>query len=356
MSGGVDSAVAAALLCRQGYEVHGFTMRLGSSHGDWEASRACCGLSEVHDARRVADRLGIPHHVLNHGAEFERLVIADFVAEYTRGRTPNPCIRCNQHIKFATFLEQAQALGCDCIATGHYAQAQWQAAAGRWELRRGRDAAKDQSYVLYPLTQPQLALARFPLGAYTKPQIRELATALGLPVAAKPESQEICFVAAGQHAEFVRRQAPQAVRPGPIVDLAGTVLGQHQGLPGFTIGQRHGLGLATGERLFVVELRADRNEVVVAPTAATGRRRCQVEAWHWVSAAPHPAGRAAAQLRAHMAPVAVRYEVTGSSAELTFDEPLRGIAPGQAAVLYDGEDRVLAGGVIAAVPLEGSVS
>jgi len=350
MSGGVDSSVAAALLGDAGWDVVGFTMRLGTGgESGWEATNACCGLSELHDARRVADRLGIPHYVLNQTAAFERLVIADFVDEYRRGRTPNPCIRCNQHLKFASFVEHARAFGCQAVATGHYARLR-QSPGGRWELWRGIDPGKDQSYVLHTLTQEQMAAARFPLGELTKPAVRALAASFGLPTADKPDSQEICFVAAGRHAEFVAERAPSAAEPGDIVGLDGQVLGRHRGLAYYTVGQRRGLGLPGGEPQFVVELRADRNEVVVAPEAEAGRTQFRIAPLGFVSRPPADEPfEALVQVRYRMTPVPCRLSPRGDFGHVELTSPLQGLAPGQAAVFYDGSGRVLAGGTIAEV-------
>jgi tRNA-specific 2-thiouridylase len=349
MSGGVDSSVAAALLQREGHEVLGFTLRLGSPDGDWEATKACCGLGEVHDARRCADRLDVPHYVLNHGAAFERSVIDDFLDEYAAGRTPNPCVRCNQYIKFAVFLDQARALGCEAVATGHYARLD-QASDGRWRLRRGVDPHKDQSYVLHTLTQEQLAATRLPLGSLTKPEVRVIAAELGLPTAHKGDSQEICFVD-GDYGEFVAQRRPEAARPGPILSADGTRLGTHRGLAHYTIGQRRGLGLSTAEPLFVTELRAADNAVVVAGAEAAGRSEFEVDALNWLSVAPLGEGvsmDAEVQVRYRM--MAVPGSVTalaGFRARVSLAQPVRGVAPGQSAVAYDAEGHVLAGGTIA---------
>lgn len=344
MSGGVDSSVAAALMHRAGCEVIGITMRL--SDGDWEAHNACCGLSELHDARRVADKLGIRHYVLNHAREFRRGVIDDFVREYAAGRTPNPCVRCNQHIKFATFLAHARALGCSHVVTGHYARITRE--AGRWTLWRGRDHAKDQSYVLWPMTQEQLGAALFPLGDLTKPEVRALAASLGLPTADKPESQDICFVNGEGHAAFVARYRPEAAEPGPIVDATGRRLGRHRGLVHYTIGQRQGLGLVASEPFYVTEIRAADNTVVVAPAAEAGRSRFTLSEVNWVSAPParEPID-ALVQIRYRAEPVPGRLDPHRGEVELA--EPQRGISPGQSAVLYDRDGRVLVGGIIAAV-------
>jgi tRNA-specific 2-thiouridylase len=349
MSGGVDSSVTAALLRGAGHEVLGFTLRLGSADGDWQATRACCGLTEVHDARRVADRLDIPHYVLNHAAAFEATVIADFLDEYAAGRTPNPCIRCNQYIKFAAFLDHARALGCEAVATGHYARLD-QAPDGRRRLRRGIDATKDQSYVLHTLTQDQLAASLLPLGELTKTRVRALAMEMGLATAAKPDSQEICFVE-GRPGDFVARLRPAAVRPGPIVDAAGTVLGRHRGLPYYTVGQRRGLGLGGDEPLFVSELRAADNTLVVAPAADAGRRAMVVEGLNWVSRPEPRAGDGLdgwVQVRYRMKPEPGRLTALGPGrGAIDLAQPVLGVAPGQSAVVYDDQGYVLAGGVIA---------
>ncbi|NUQ01181.1 MAG: tRNA 2-thiouridine(34) synthase MnmA [Armatimonadetes bacterium] len=350
MSGGVDSSVTAALLRREGYDVVGFTMRLGSSSGDWEARNACCGLTEVHDARRVADTLGIPHYVLNQAAPFEKLVIDDFVDEYRRGRTPNPCIRCNQHIKFATFLDHARAFGCGQVATGHYARLAWQPERGRYGLRRGLDPGKDQSYVLHTLTQEQAAHTLLPLGGYAKAEVRAIAAELGLATAAKPDSQEICFVEDGAYADFVKQRAPEAAREGQIVTPDGQRLGTHAGIIHFTVGQRKGLGLAAGEPLIVSELRAESNEVVVEPAATAGRRRFEVAKVNWLSlAAPVAPLAAGVQVRYRMQPLPAVIEPSGELVRVVLPEPVRGVSPGQAAVFYDSDGWVLGGGTIARV-------
>ncbi len=356
MSGGVDSSVAAALLCRQGYDVVGFTMRLGGAAADWEARQACCGLSELHDARRVADRLGIAHYVLDQTAAFEQHVVAPFVADYLAGRTPNPCLRCNQHVKFASFREHALALGCDAVATGHYAQTARDEASGRWELRRGADAGKDQSYVLYTLTQEQLASVLFPLGALTKREVRQLAGEFGLATAAKPESQEICFVEDNDYAALVRRRAPAQVRPGQIVDADGRELAQHAGIIDYTVGQRRRLGVTAPEPLFVSEIDAARATVTVEPAAAAGRRWLCLTDLHWVSWPPQTGElHSAVQVRYRMAAVDCGWRACGDGATVVLETPLRGIAPGQAAVFYDRAGRVLAGGTIDRTQRDGVV-
>ena len=268
MSGGVDSAVAAALLKEQGYDVIGVTLNLSPKLDADEAVErddACCTLSAVEDARRVADRLGIPHYTLNFRDVFARYVIDNFVSEYRRGRTPNPCVRCNDHIKFGTVLRKARALHADFVATGHYVRKEYDPATGRWLLRKAVDTRKDQSYVLYVLTQEELTRTLFPLGELTKEQTSELARKFNFPVHAKPESQEICFIPDNNYGRFLQELAPDVVCPGPIVDVEGRVLGEHRGIAFYTIGQRRGLGLATGAPMYVVGLDAATNTVIVGP-------------------------------------------------------------------------------------------
>ncbi|MDI3297751.1 MAG: tRNA 2-thiouridine(34) synthase MnmA [Bacillota bacterium] len=353
MSGGVDSSVAAALLVEQGYEVIGVTLQIWQARDPGAQARlgGCCSLGAVSDARRVAELLGIPYYVLNLQEAFRRSVIDDFVREYARGRTPNPCIVCNREIKFAALLERARELGADYVASGHYARVDWEPERGRWRLRRGRDARKDQSYVLYPLEQEQLAHVLFPLGGMEKAETRRLAAELGLPVASKPESQEICFVRDGDYARFLEEEIPDRFVPGPIVDRQGRVLGRHRGLPRYTVGQRRGLGLAAPEPLYVLEVDAGANRLVVGTASEAGRRRFEVEPVTWVSEAP-PADdgwrEATVQIRAHSPVRAVRYRLAGGDPgrlELELLEPLRAVTPGQSAVLYRG-DEVVAGGPI----------
>lgn len=352
MSGGVDSSVAAALLLREGYEVVGVTMQVWPELDPAEEARrgGCCSLSAVGDARRVADILGIPYYVLNMREVFEREVIEYFVAEYARGRTPNPCIACNRMVKFRALMERAEALDCELLATGHYARAFFDPARGRHILARGLDPQKDQSYVLYDLTQEILARTLFPLGGYRKEEVRRLAAELGLPVWGKPDSQEICFVEDDAHGAFVAARAPEAARPGPILDRAGRALGTHRGLAHYTVGQRRGLGLAAPRPLYVVEIDAARNALVVATEEDAYRSVLEVEGVNWVAGTPPPgAVETLVQVRAHTE--ARPAEVTPlpeGRARVVFRVPQRGLAPGQAAVFYDGEE-VLGGGPIARV-------
>ena len=352
MSGGVDSSVAAALLAAEGHEVVGLTMNLWP---DWlpepdDAFKACCGVSAIADARAVARQLGIRHYVLNMREEFEQAVIGYFVDEYARGRTPNPCIACNQSIKFSLLLDKMTALGLDGIATGHYARVADDPGAGRRLLLRGRDPAKDQSYVLYGLTQGQLRRLRLPIGEYTKNAVRDLAREFRLPVADKPDSQEICFVPRGTYADVVARFHPEALRPGPIVDIRGRQVGTHQGIARYTVGQRRGLGLAVGAPLYVVAVDPERNAVVVGDETDLLCRELLATGMNWIAGRPSGTARVTARVRhaARDVPATVRPDPGSDRAVVSFDEPQRAAAPGQAVTLYDG-DRVLGGGVISAI-------
>jgi tRNA-specific 2-thiouridylase len=347
MSGGVDSAVAAALLVDEGHQVVGFTMNLWPA---WvpqtEGGAGCCGIGAIDDARAAARVLGIPHYVLNLRDAFEREVIGYFAGEYARGRTPNPCIACNRAIKFRLLLARVLALDLDALATGHYARVD-RGPDGRFRLLRAVDARKDQSYVLAGLTQDQLAHVRFPVGAYTKTRIREIARRRGLGVAEKPDSQEICFVPHGDYGEVVARLEPAAVRPGPIFDQAGQRIGEHRGLARYTVGQRRGLGVPGAEPRYVVAIDLDRNALVVGAAESV---RC-AELWasgvNWI-AIPHLARERAVAARIRHAAADVPAVVSPGAdgrVRVRFPEPPRAAAPGQAIVFYEG-DVVLGGGVI----------
>ncbi len=350
MSGGVDSSVAAALLVEQGCDVVGVTMRVWPWQDTDDPTRrfgSCCGTEAVDDARRVARRLGIPYYVLNMEREFDRAVIGRFADEYRAGRTPVPCLACNSELKFGSLLARARAWGAVAVATGHYARVARDGATGRWTLLRARDLKKDQTDFLWPLGQPQLAAARFPVGELTKAEVREHARRLGLGTAEKPESQEICFVPDDDYRGFLRRRDPAMFRPGPIVDRQGTVLGGHEGVAGYTLGQRRGLGLAAGRALYVVALDPERNTVTVGGADDLERARLVARPVNFIAGAP-PAEplRVVAKIRHkhEPAPATVRARADGA-AEVIFDEPQRAITPGQSVVFYQGECCV-GGGVI----------
>jgi tRNA-specific 2-thiouridylase len=347
MSGGVDSSVVAALLAAGGFEVVGITLQL-YDHGAAIGRRgACCAGQDIDDAARVAERLQIPHYVLDYESRFRREVIEDFAQSYRRGETPVPCIRCNQRIKFRDLLGLARDLGASALATGHYVR-RVKGAQGP-ELHRARDRSRDQSYFLFATTREELAFLRFPLGGLEKLETRELARRFALPVADKPDSQDICFVPQGSYADLVARLAPEAGEAGDIVDEAGRVLGQHRGIGRFTVGQRKGIGLAAPEPLYVLSLDPERRQVVVGPRAAIAATRLALGEVNWLAAAP-PAGSGtavAARLRSTQEPVPARVfpSAEPGMAQLVLAAPAGAAAPGQAAVLYDGE-RVLGGGWI----------
>jgi tRNA-uridine 2-sulfurtransferase len=338
MSGGVDSSVAAALLVRAGHDVVGVTMQLLPS-GDFEGG--CCSTSAVRDAHRVCDLIGIPHYTLNVRDEFRRDVVEDFCDAYAAGRTPNPCIVCNDRIKFVELWRRARLQGAEYLATGHYARV-LREGEGHLRLARGVDPAKDQSYFLYRMTQEHLGRTLFPVGELTKPEVRRIAEELGLPTARTPESQEVCFVPADDTAAFVATRRPATAEPGPIVDERGDVLGRHRGIGAYTVGQRRGLGIASPEPLYVVHIDAAANTVIAGPAPSLEVRgvTCTDIVWD----APTDAS-VEAQIRYRQRPIAASARVDGGRLELTFEEPVRGIAPGQAAVCYNGEV-VLGGGVI----------
>jgi tRNA-specific 2-thiouridylase len=351
MSGGVDSSVAAALLVEQGSDIVGVTMRVWPRQEPEEPTRrfgSCCGTEAVEDARQVARALGIPHYLLSMDEEFNQKVIGRFVESYGNGRTPIPCLSCNSNLKFGSLLGRARAWDAVAVATGHYARVARDRATGRHLLLRARDPRKDQTDFLWPLTQAQLAAARFPIGELTKDEVRARARRLGLVTADKPESQDICFVPDRDYRAFLRRRAPAVFRPGAVVDRLGNRLGAHAGIAGFTVGQKRGLGLATGRPLYVIDLDPERDTITIGEAVDLERDRLVATAANFIACAPPSAPlRVTAKIRhSHQpAPATVR-ALDGDRAEVVFDAPQRAVSPGQSVVFYDG-DVVVGGGVIA---------
>jgi tRNA-specific 2-thiouridylase len=337
MSGGVDSSVAAALLAREGHDVIGLSMQLYDQSNGEISFGSCCTLDDLYDARRVAAAIGIPHYIVNFERKFEDHVIADFVREYAAGRTPIPCVHCNGDLKFASLVERAESFDAEAVATGHYAQVDFDETTRRYRLKRGVDAQKDQSYFLFTLSQAQLARARFPVGHLDKAAVREEAHRLGLRVAAKKDSQEICFVPAGEHPEFVGRRA--ALPGGVIRDREGRELGRHDGIHRFTIGQRKGLGLSTGVPLYVVDIDAADAAITVGPREDLERTSLTASRVNWTSGdAPSGPIRAHARIRyRHAEAIATITPLDGDRVRVDFDAPQSAITPGQAVVFYEGE-------------------
>src|SRR4051812_13472779 len=363
MSGGVDSSTVAALLRDEGHNLVGLTMqlwnqrRLSDAPGMAESKAGrCCSLDDVYDARRVAETLGIPYYVVNHQDRFEQDVVRPFVSEYLSGRTPIPCSLCNNHLKFDQLLIVAKQIGAESIATGHYARNSYDPARKRWILKRPADTTKDQTYFLFGLTQEQLAHTRFPLGEMKKPDVRESARAHGLNVLAdKPDSQEICFVPSGDYKQFIDAYLQEQGEElpdtsGELVTTSGEVVGQHTGIHNFTVGQRKGLGVATGSPLYVLEINGDKKQVVVGAGEDLYHSSMRVKRLNWISIASLDAPmRVEVKIRHRHEPAAATIQMAADSSDevaVTFDKPQRAITPGQAAVFYNG-DEVVGGGWIA---------
>ncbi len=348
MSGGVDSSVAASLLVEAGYDVVGMMMRLWSEPrlGGAEHNR-CCTPSQMSDARRVADTLGIPFYVLDTQDIFRKTVVEYFIDQHREGYTPNPCLECNRRIRFDWLLKNALALDADYLATGHYARIS-RGADGSWLLRRGIDGDKDQSYVLSVMGQAQLARTLFPVGEYPKAEVRRLAGELGFDVASKRDSQDLCFLGKSDYRSFLRLHAPDALRPGPIVNSAGEILGEHQGLANYTIGQRKGLGVSAAQPLYVLAMNEVRNALVVGSREQLGRDSLTAEGVNWISGGP-PADsfRAAVKIRYRAQPQPAKINILADDRmQVHFDQPQRDITPGQGAIVY-ADDVCLGGGLIA---------
>jgi tRNA-specific 2-thiouridylase len=365
MSGGVDSSVTAALLKAQGYDVVGVTLQLYDHGAATHRKGACCAGQDIHDARMVAGAIGIPHYVLDYEVRFKEAVIDRFAESYAAGETPVPCVECNQAIKFRDLLATARELGAKVLATGHYVASR--AAAGGRALYRARDEDRDQSYFLFATTREQIEFLRFPLGELTKAETRELARRYALPVAEKPDSQDICFVPTGRYAEVIERLRPDAATSGEIVDLAGRVLGRHAGIINFTVGQRRGLGIAAGEPLYVVRLEAQRGRVVVGPRSALRMTRILLRDLNWIGEGTLDDALAAGpfdvfvKVRSTRAPQAAALRRAGGAFEVELVGGEEGVAPGQACVLFaaaTGQARMLGGGFIrsAAASREGEAT
>ena len=349
MSGGIDSSVAAALLKERGHNLIGLTMSLlpeVSSQNEDDGENESRIKKVIAKAVEVAEKLDIPHHIIDLYKIFQEKVITDFFHAYARGRTPNPCVLCNRYIKFGALLKKARELGADYLATGHYARVQWDGITGRYLLKKGLDSEKDQAYFLCQLTQEQLGRAIFPVGGLTKDKVRAIADELDLPVADRPESQEICFIADDDYDSFLKNNIPDAYRPGPIIDEEGNTIGEHGGIPAYTIGQRRGLGIAAAEPLYVTAIYPEQNTVAVGPKDKTYRRELTANELNWIAPPPEEAIKVKAKVRyRHPEAGATINPIDDNTVHLLFDEPQMAIAPGQTVAFYDG-DNVIGGGTI----------
>ncbi len=343
MSGGVDSGVAAYFMKEKGFDCTGATMKLHDEGLSYVSDKTCCSLDDVEDARAVARKLGMPHYVLNFKEDFEKKVIEKFIRTYEQGGTPNPCIDCNRYLKFEKLMNTMYELGCDYVVTGHYARIEER--GGRFYLKKGTDASKDQSYVLYSLTQEQLSHTLFPLGEYTKEEIRKIASEQGFINAKKRESQDICFVPDGDYSAFIKRYTNKTYPEGSFTDIDGNVIGTHSGIINYTIGQRKGLGVAAGRPVYVVKKDLDKNRVILGSNEDLMSDYLEAEDFNWIYEEPEAEIRCFAKTRYNMKEQPCTVKSEGGRVSVKFDSPVRAITSGQAVVLYDG-DYVLGGGTI----------
>lgn len=354
MSGGVDSSVCAAMLAKEGYDVIGITLQLYDHGAAIKSAKSCCAGQDIYDAKRTAEKLGFPHYVLDYESKFNEGVMQDFADTYLKGSTPIPCVRCNQTVKFRDLLQVAKDLGADCMATGHYVQrVDGQNGA---ELHRAIDPTKDQSYFLFATTQEQLDYLRFPLGGKTKLETRRMAVELGLSVASKPDSQDICFVPTGKYTDVIKKMRPDAEDPGDVLHVDGRVLGTHNGVMHYTIGQRRGLGIPDGsglDPLFVLRIDADKKQVIVGPRTRLMKSRIYVKDVNWLGDGDYNASAdgqgVSIKIRSMKPPVPARFKTEGGETFIELDAPMEGVSPGQACVFYDAQNasRTLGGGWIA---------